>query len=163
MSNKLTEMVRDILAIEADLPYRFDYSDNSNPTLDDFEIHTFEQTWGSTALGFGGVGGQMMTSATTYVFIPMGVNQKCFVYFAGRFAYAVDYSDKFMNFEGRIALVPGLRFGILALLGIYYVYPLCLKLANVKNKKVNFLYYVIFVLFIIDAVSRIWLGNNYHV
>ena len=71
--------------------------------------------------------------------------------------------DKFMNFEGRVALVPGLRFGILALLGIYYVYPLCLKLANVKNKKVNFLYYVIFVLFIIDAVSRIWLGNNYHV
>ena len=74
-----------------------------------------------------------------------------------------DYSDKFMNFEGRIALVPGLRFGILALLGIYYVYPLCLKLSNVKNKKVNFLYYVIFALFIIDAVSRIWLGNNYHV
>ena len=59
-----------------------------------------------------------------------------------------DYSDKFMNFEGRIALVPGLRFGVLALLGIYYVYPLCLKLANVKNKKVNFLYYVIFALFI---------------
>ena len=86
MSNKLTEMARDILDIEADLPYRFDYSDNSNPTLDDFELHTFEQTWGSTTLGFGGVGGQMMTSATTYVFIPMGVNQKCFVYFAGRFA-----------------------------------------------------------------------------
>lgn len=27
MSNKLTEMARDILDIEADLPYRFDYSD----------------------------------------------------------------------------------------------------------------------------------------
>lgn len=25
MSNKLTEMAREILAIEADLPYRFDY------------------------------------------------------------------------------------------------------------------------------------------
>ena len=97
MSNKLTEMARDILAIEADLPYRFDYSNNSNPTLDDFEIHVFEQTWGSTALGFGGVGGQAMTSATTYVFIPIGINQKCFVYFAGSFAYAVDYSDKFMK------------------------------------------------------------------
>ena len=97
MSNKLTEMARDILAIEADLPYSFDYSDNSNPTLDDFEIHVFEQTWGSTALGFGGVGGQAMTSATTYVFIPIGINQKCFVYFAGSFAYAVDYSDKFMK------------------------------------------------------------------
>ena len=97
MSNKLTEMAREILAIEADLPYRFDYSDNSNPTLDDFVLHTFEQTWGSTALGFGGFGCQVMTSATTYVFIPIGINQKCFVYFAGRFAYAVDYSDKFME------------------------------------------------------------------
>ena len=97
MSNKLTRMAREILAIEADLPYRFDYSDNSNPTLDDFELHTFEQTWGSTALGFGGVGGQAMTSATTYVFIPIVINQKCFVYFADRFAYAVDYSDKFME------------------------------------------------------------------
>ena len=97
MSNKLTDMARDILAIEADLAYRFDYSDNSNPTLDDFELHTFEQTWGSTALGFGGVGGQAMTTAITYVFIPIGINQKCFVYFAGSFAYAVDYSDKFMK------------------------------------------------------------------
>ena len=97
MSNKLTRMAREILAIEADLPYRFDYSNNSNPTLDDFELYTFEQTWGSTALGFGGVGGQAITSATTYVFIPISINQKCFVYFAGRFAYAVDYSDKFMR------------------------------------------------------------------
>ena len=97
MSNKLTRMAREILAIEADLPYRFDYSDNSNPTLNDFALHTFEQKWGSTALGFGGVGGQVMTSATTYAFIPIGINQKCFVYFAGRFAYAVDYSEKFME------------------------------------------------------------------
>ena len=97
MSNKLTGMAREILDIEADLPYRFDYSDNSKPTLDDFELHTFEQTWGSTALGFGGVGGQAITSAITYVFIPIVINQKCFVYFAGRFAYAVDYSDKFME------------------------------------------------------------------
>ena len=97
MSNKLTAMAREILTIEADLPYRLDYSDNLNPTLDDFALHTFEQTWGSTALGFGGIGGQVMTSARTYVFIPMGVNQKCFVYFAGKFAYAVDYSDEFMK------------------------------------------------------------------
>ena len=97
MSNKLTGMAREVLNIEADFAYRFDYSDKSNPTLDDFELYTFEQTWGSTALGFGGIGGQAMTSATTYVFIPMSVNQKCFVYFAGRFAYAVDYSDKFMQ------------------------------------------------------------------
>lgn len=97
MSNNLTEMAREILAIEANLPYRFDYSDQSHPTVNDFELHTFEQTWGSTALGFGGIGGQAITSARTYVFIPMSINQKCFVYFAGRFAYAVDYSEKFMK------------------------------------------------------------------
>lgn len=97
MSNKLTEMAREILNIEADLPYRFDYSNNKNPTLDDFELYTFEQTWGSTALGFGGIGGQAITSARTYVFIPMNCHQKCFVYFVGRFAYAVDYSEKFMS------------------------------------------------------------------
>lgn len=42
MSNKLTKMAREILNIEADLPYRFDYSDKSNPTLDDFVLHTKE-------------------------------------------------------------------------------------------------------------------------
>ena len=107
MSNNLTEMAREILAIEADLPYRFDYSDKSRPTVNDFELHTFEQTWGSTALGFGGIGGQAMTSARTYVFIPMSINQKCFVYFAGRFAYAVDYSEKFMKdvLGGNVAAV----------------------------------------------------------
>lgn len=97
MSNKLTNMAREILSIEADLPYRFDYSDNLHPTLDDFELYTFEQTWESTALGFGGIGGQAITSARTYVFIPMNCHQKCFVYFAGRFAYAVYYSEKFME------------------------------------------------------------------
>ena len=97
MSNKLTGMAREILTIEKDLPYRFDYSDNSHPTIDDFDIYTFEQTWGSTALGFDGMGGQAITSARTYVFIPIDINQKCFVYFAGRFAYAVDYSEKFME------------------------------------------------------------------
>ena len=80
MSNKLTEMAREILSIEADLPYRLDYSNKSHPTVNDFELHTFEQTWGSTALGFGGIGGQAMTTARTYVFIPIGINQKCFVY-----------------------------------------------------------------------------------
>lgn len=32
-----------------------------------FEINVFLQTWGSTCLGFGGIGGQAMTSAYTTV------------------------------------------------------------------------------------------------
>lgn len=95
MSNKLINMVREILAIESDLPYRFDFT-KDNPSFDDFDLEIFDQTWGSTALGFGGIGGQAMTTARTYVFLPATCNQKCFVYFAGKFAYAVPWSEKFL-------------------------------------------------------------------
>lgn len=54
MSNKLVTMAREILEIEGDLPFRLDYNVKHRPTLNDFEMYTFEQTWGSTALGFGG-------------------------------------------------------------------------------------------------------------
>ena len=43
MSNKLTEMARELLAIEADLPFRFKYKEKPYPTIDDFELYTFEQ------------------------------------------------------------------------------------------------------------------------
>lgn len=91
-SNKLTQMARELLNIEADLPFRFDYS-TERPTIDDFELHTFNQTWGSTALGFGGFGGQAITEARTYVFVPINCNQQCFVYFGSRFAYRVDWCE----------------------------------------------------------------------
>ena len=97
MSNKLTKMAMEILAIESDLPFRFDFSTGENPTIDDFELYTFEQTWGSTSLGFGGIGGQAITTANTYVFVPVTANQMCFVYFAGRFAYAVKCSELFLD------------------------------------------------------------------
>lgn len=97
MSNKLTTTAKELLMIESDLPFRFNYNEAQRPTIDDFEMYTFEQVWGSTALGFGGVCGQAMTTARTYVFVPVSCSQKCFVYFAGRFAYAVDYSREFMD------------------------------------------------------------------
>lgn len=93
MSNKLTKMAIEILQIEADLPHRLDYTENSCPTLDDFEIYSFDQTWGSTSLGFDGIGGQAITTARTYVFVPISGNQMCFVYFGGKFAYKVPYSQ----------------------------------------------------------------------
>ena len=109
MSNKITHMAKELLLIEEDLPFRFEYKEKPYPTIDDFELYTFEQVWGSTSLGFGGVGGQAMTSARTYVFIPINCNQKCFVYFAGRYAYAADYSEKFMEdvLAGNIESVAG--------------------------------------------------------
>ena len=97
MSNKLTETAKELLMMEGDLPFRFDYTEEPKPSIDDFDMRVFPQVWGSTALGFGGVGGQAITAARTYVFIPVSCKQKCFVYFAGRFAYAVPYSDVLMN------------------------------------------------------------------
>ena len=91
MSNPLIKMAKELLIISEDLPFRF--SDPRNSRVEDFRMYTFSQTWGSTALGFGGMGGQMMTTANTYVFVPEGVNDDCFIYFGGSFAYHVPYSD----------------------------------------------------------------------
>lgn len=95
MPNQLTKMARDILAIESDLPFRLHYETKPYPDIDDFELYTFMQAWGSTALGFPGVGGQAITHARTYVLVPVSCNQKCFVYFAGRFAYQAEYNETF--------------------------------------------------------------------
>lgn len=99
MQNSLIKMVRELLMIDGDLPYHLDYQSypEEHPSVDDFELHYFTQTWGSTALGFGGVGGQAITTANTYVFIPQFVHQKCFVYFGAGFAYAVPYSQVLMD------------------------------------------------------------------
>lgn len=97
MGNKLTQTALELLMINNDLPHRLNYSKPPYQRIDDFELYIFEQVWGSTALGFGGIGGQAMTRAMTYVFVPINVKQKCYVYFAGQFAYSVPYSDYFMN------------------------------------------------------------------
>lgn len=100
MSNKFTDTALDLLLIEKDILYRMDYSKEDKHfriSVDDFAMYIFEQTWGSTALGFGGIGGQAMTTANTYVFVPVTCHQNCFVYFDGRFAYQVPCSKSFME------------------------------------------------------------------
>jgi len=49
----------------------------------------FPQTWSSTALGFGGVGGQAITPAYTVVLESTHMMGYC-VYFNGRFAYRIE-------------------------------------------------------------------------
>lgn len=99
MSNQLTKMAREILAIEDDLPFRIinSYTNMDTkgrlPSVNDYELHIFQQTWGSTALGFGGIGGQAMTTANTYVFLDLENGKDCYVYFAGRFAYTAPYGE----------------------------------------------------------------------
>jgi hypothetical protein len=68
---------------------------NRRPREDDVEVVHFAQTWGSTALGFGGMGGSAMTSAYTTV-IMCGVAAA--VYFAGRHAYTIPkYNNDFIE------------------------------------------------------------------
>lgn len=61
----------------------------------EFEIHVFGQTWGSTALGFPGIGGSAMTYAMTWVCISTDTYDDAFVYFGGRFAYHCKCNDAF--------------------------------------------------------------------
>lgn len=62
------------------------------PTVDDVEVVMFPQTWGSTALGYGGMGGAAMTPA--YTVIVTCRNVSC-VYFGGRrLAYSIDASKQ---------------------------------------------------------------------
>jgi hypothetical protein len=57
------------------------------PSEYDIEVSAmFVQTWSSTALGFGGIGGQAFTGA--YVVVLECGNQ-CAVYFGGRHAYTI--------------------------------------------------------------------------
>lgn len=90
----LTHTAMELLCIDEDIRFRFK---NRNTRISDFEMFDFMQMWGDTTLGFGGIGGQAMTSARTYVFVPVSCEEECFVYFAGRFAYSVPYSKTFME------------------------------------------------------------------
>jgi len=60
------------------------------PTTRDFGVYAmFPQTWGSTALGHGGVGGAAMTTAYTVV-LECYHTQEFLVYFGGSFCYKVN-------------------------------------------------------------------------
>lgn len=95
MSN-LTGIAKALLMIDEDMPYRITH-DEQRITVNDFDMYTFEQVWGSTAGGFDNrIGGSAMTSQRTFVFVPNSVKDGCIVYFGGSFAYKVPYSSVFM-------------------------------------------------------------------
>jgi hypothetical protein len=64
------------------------------PNMGDVEVRMFPETWGSTALGFGGIGGSAMTAAYTVIII---CEPHAAVYWSGRFAYMVEPGEAFMN------------------------------------------------------------------
>ena len=103
---KLHDIANELLVIEQDFERR-------GKNQDDYDMETFEQVWGSTALGFGGVGGSAMTTAMTYVFIPKDevmaticanktkdatlTDDYCLVYFGSQFAYTAPLTGEFWD------------------------------------------------------------------
>lgn len=65
------------------------------PREDDVDIYHFSQTWGSTALGFGGIGGAAMTKAYTTVIILQ--SKYAVIFFDGRFAYKAKTNNEFYS------------------------------------------------------------------
>lgn len=55
----------------------------------EFEMYMFPQMWGDTSLGFGGIGGQAMTSAYTTVIIDNNTGWHG-VFFGERLAYIIN-------------------------------------------------------------------------
>jgi hypothetical protein len=56
------------------------------PEIYEIEVYSFPQCWGSTALGFGGIGGQAMSSAQTTVVIS---GYSAAIYFGKGLAYVI--------------------------------------------------------------------------
>ena len=69
--------------------------DNQYKDEDIADIVQFYQTWGSTCLGFGGIGGQALTSALTSVIFK--TDGKIDVFFGGRKAYTIPKINKKLN------------------------------------------------------------------
>ena len=91
----LVRTARELLAIEEE--FRNHLNDWTHHDIADFQMETFVQVWGSTSGGFEGIGGAAMTEQRTYVFIPLVDGENCQVYFGGRYAYSVSYSNVFME------------------------------------------------------------------
>jgi hypothetical protein len=67
-------------------------------------VDLFEQLWGSTALGYGGVGGAAMTSA--YTVVVHTEDEACVYFGGGRLAYRLDLKN--ISSEQRVAFAQDL-------------------------------------------------------
>ena len=80
----------------------------------------------------------------------------------GNFKTLWNYSDRKFNFQGRIALWPGIKFGIIGVLVMYCLKPLLDKLFRSKYlKAINIGIICCAAIFFSDVIARIWLGSNF--
>lgn len=83
------------------------------PNDQEIDVIMFTQVWGSTALGFGGIGGAAMTTA--YTVAVKGPNGDYAIYFNGRLAYHLEdpspqfYEDLANHSLNKVALASAYR------------------------------------------------------
>jgi hypothetical protein len=83
-----------------DINYQIrDKAAKRRPRTDDVEVTLFSQGWGDTSLGYGGIGGQAMTSAYTVVISDL--RNICVYFGCGRLAYKLNLNE--MSPKGREA------------------------------------------------------------
>ena len=93
MVNELKKLIENSMDIDDQL--------SRYKKLEIYDVKVFMETWGSTALGFGGVGGQAFTNAyTTVVECDIEkpktdeIHHVWMVFFGGRIAYTVETPTK---------------------------------------------------------------------
>ena len=76
-------------------------------------------------------------------------------------AWLWDYTDLPFNFQGRIAVWPSIRFGLLIIAMLYIVHPLLMKALNkMKWEQKRLKVSILGILFFIDCVARLFYGSN---
>lgn len=70
-----------------------------------------------------------------------------------------NYDDDFLNFQGRIAPWPALKFGIIAII-ILSIQPWIEKALGKKAFRIIMM--LLFILFVVDIIIHLVIGSNYH-
>ena len=73
------------------------------------------------------------------------------------------YGDYAFNFQGRVALWPSVRFGVIGMLVLYLIQPLLARFlrAPARQKRIDLAFFLLAALFLLDLVARFWLGSNF--
>ena len=80
-------------------------------------------------------------------------------FFIGKWLW--DYNGYFMNYEGRIALETSIRFGIGGMAILYVIQPFLNRiLTSGKDKQINIIFVTMGLIFVLDVISRAFLGSN---
>ena len=72
-----------------------------------------------------------------------------------------DYRKRVLNIDGRVCLPNSLGFGLLGMLGLYYIYPFMIKfLNNFSNGVITLLFWILMIIFMIDVCISLNIMNK---